>query len=139
MESGGTVFPISIKENTMKRYLFAAGAGSLVFAAALGSASALSIDAGVAQSGTESLRGDSNGVVVESYGYESDNNSSYSIRVGDVDPSLSGETLWAMVYSEGGSLLGKGKTTIDGTGKASVRWAKPVPVEDIDRVRLTVE
>jgi hypothetical protein len=122
----------------MKRYLFAAGAGSLVFAAALGSASALGIDPGVAQSGHETLRGDSNGVAIESWGYESDDNSSYFIKVADVDPSLGGKTLWAQVYDGANTRLAKGSADISGT-TVTVRWPAPIDVEKIESVRLTIE
>ncbi len=123
----------------MKRYIVAAGVGSLVFAAAVGSASMLSVDPGVAQSGHEYLRGDSNGVVIDSWGWESDDDTSRFVRVQDVDPSLAGKTLWAQAYNQGGDRIGRGDAPISDTGEVVVRWAAPVDVEAVESVRLTIE
>ena len=125
----------------IKRIALAGAAGATVFTVALASASALSVDPGVAQSGTAQLTGDPDGVTVESYKFESDNNSSYGARIGGVDSSLAGSTMWVQIYDESGKRLARADKVIgEGPGDVdvSVSW-KPVPFEDIDSVTITVE
>ncbi len=126
----------------MKRYLIAAGVGSLVFAAAVGSASALDVDAGVAQTGVGVLGGDTNGVKVVSYKAESDTGESSGVRVAEINDVPSGSQLFAVAYDSNGDKVGgaEASTVYNGGGGANFSWdGGTVDIEDIASLRLTVE
>lgn len=125
----------------MKRYVIAAGVGSFVFAAAVGSASVLGVDAGVAQTGVGELGGDPDGVQVVSYKTESDTGESYGVRVGGINDVPAGSELFAVIYdSSDNKLKDSGAVVYDGSGNASFTWrGGPQDIEQIDSLRLTFE
>ncbi len=85
----------------MKRYMVAAGVGSLVFAAAVGSASMLGINPGVAQTGIETLGGDTDGVKVTSYISEGDTGESHGLKVARINDVPQGSELFAVAPTTG--------------------------------------
>lgn len=125
----------------MKRYVIAAGIGSFVFAAAVGSASALGVNAGVAQTGVGELGGDPDGVKVVSYKTESDTGESYGVRVGSINDVPKGSELFAVIYDKDGKKLkDSGAVIYDGSGNASFTWrGGPQDIEKIESLRLTFE
>lgn len=123
----------------MKRYMIAAGIGSLVFAAAVGSASVLDINPGVAQTGQETLGGDVNGVKVASYKAESDTGKSSGVKVTKINGVPQGSELFAVVFN-GGTKVAEAKTAYTGGNEASFTWKNgPVDIADIESIRLTFE
>lgn len=125
----------------MNRYVIAAGVGSLVFAAAVGSASALDVNAGVAQTGVGELGGDPDGVRVVSYKTESDTGESYGVRVGGINDVPAGSEMFAVIYDgSGNKLKDSGGVIYDGSGNASFTWrGGPQDIEQIESLRLTFE
>jgi hypothetical protein len=129
----------------MKRYLVAAGVGTLVFGGVLGSASALDItDPGVAQYGESfDLACDENGVSVAGYSVESDGSAdsfSTGVVVDSVSPLCNGKTLVASVTDGNGDMLARGAVTISDT-RVRVPYnlnAGPVDLAAIEGVRLTI-
>jgi hypothetical protein len=129
----------------MKRYLVAAGVGTLVFGGVLGSASALDItDPGVAQYGESfNLTCDDNGVQVAGYSVESDASApsfSTGVVVDGISPLCNGKTIVASVTDQTGAGLARGAVTITDT-RMRVPYnlnAGPVDLADIDGVRLTL-
>ena len=129
----------------MKRYLAAAGVGTLVFGAVLGSASALEVtDPGVAQYGESfDLTCDDNGVQVAGYSVESDASAdsfSTGVVVDGISPLCNGKTLVASVTDQDGNGLARGAVTITDT-RVRVPYnlnGGPVDLADIDGLRLTI-
>jgi hypothetical protein len=129
----------------MKRYLVAAGVGTLVFGGVLGSASALDItDPGVAQYGQSmDLQCDENGVTIAGYSVESDASApsfSTGVVVEGISPLCNGKTLVASVTDQAGNGLARGAVTIDST-RERVPYnlnGGPVDLADLDGVRLTI-
>lgn len=122
----------------MKRYMVAAGVGSLVFAAAVGSASMLDVDAGVAQTGVGELGGDTNGVKIASYRVDSETGDSAGIRVTRINGVPQGSELYAVAFGTTGQ-VGKASTVYNGGNQATFSWNGPVNVENIESIRLTFE
>lgn len=126
----------------MKRYLIAAGVGSLVFAAAVGSASTLGVNAGVAQTGVGELGGDENGVKVVSYKTEGNTGESNGVRVARINGVPSGSEMFAVALDDSGNPVpgGEASTTYTGGGEASFNWdGRPIDIADIESLRLTFE
>lgn len=133
----------------MKRYLIAGGVGSMVFAAALGSAAALGInDAGVAQYGESTdLSCDSNGVNIAGYtsepGMDQGPAKSYDVTVTGVSPACLGKTLVAAVTDGSGNTIGHGYSQINGS-TVRVEWESKwgdngkINAGDIEGVRLLI-
>ncbi|MPZ64092.1 MAG: hypothetical protein GEU83_00715 [Pseudonocardiaceae bacterium] len=129
-----------------KRYLAAFGAAGLVFAGVFGAAAALDVNnAGVAQSGeSDQLSCDENGVRV--VGYNLDTNGyrtarSFGVTVDGIANACDGKTLVVRTLDDGGNQLGFGFAEIT-DNRQSVRYSDAprngVPVEDIERVQLTI-
>lgn len=124
----------------MKRYMVAAGVGSLVFAAAVGSASVLDINPGVAQTGVETLGGDTNGVEVVSYKVEGNTGESSGVRVAQINGVPQGSELYAAALDGAGNTVGEADTVYAGANEASFSWdGGAIDVADIEQLRLTFE
>jgi hypothetical protein len=128
---------------SMKRYLIAGGVGSMVFAAALGSAAALDInDPGVVQYGESmDLTCDADGVYVEGYTSDTEMTNgpaiSDRVRVSGIDGACFGKTIVAVITNENGVKLARGTAEIT-TSRQFVNFDKPVNAGDIDGVRLLI-
>lgn len=126
----------------MKRYMVAAGVGSLVFAAAVGSASMLDVNAGVAQTGVGELGGDENGVKVVSYKAEGNTGESSGVRVARINGVPAGSEMFAVALDENDNPVpgGEASTTYTGGNEASFNWdGGTIDIADIDSLRLTFE
>ena len=125
----------------MKRYLVAGAVGTMVFGAALGSASALQItDPGVAQYGSSyDLACDEDGVFVEGYKTEVDfgDTTSHGIVINGISDECSGKTMVAEVTDANGNQLRKGSVVLTNSGKASISWAG-IPFANFEGVQLTI-
>lgn len=129
----------------MKRYLVAAGVGTMVFGAALGSAAALNVNGNpVAQYGEDmNLVCDVNGVTVDGFFVESDGVSkSHGIVLSDISTDCNGKTVVATITGDMGQQLAKGFVVVDST-QETFNWAGAagtagVPISSIYGVRLTL-
>lgn len=131
----------------MKRYLAAAGVGTLVFGAVIGSASALDItDPGVAQYGEAfDLTCDTDGVNVEGYfpdteaGAESVSN---GVVISGISEECAGKTLVVGLTHENGDALARGFKVIGDSGTETVKYnlngPAQVPFSQIGGIRLTI-
>ncbi|HEX2176504.1 MAG TPA: hypothetical protein VHG70_11395 [Nocardioidaceae bacterium] len=129
----------------MKRYLVAAGVGTLVFGGVLGSASALDInDPGVAQYGQAmDLVCDENGVNIDGYFLDTDADEpslSNGVVISNIAAACDGKTIVASVFDNAGDGLARGFVTLDDSGTATVKYngGTQVPVSQIKGVRLTI-
>jgi hypothetical protein len=130
----------------MKRYLVAAGVGTLVFGGVLGSASALQInDPGVAQYGESfDLTCDDTGVSVTGYRVDSDagrDSQSNGVQVSGISTQCEGKTLVAAVTDGSGNGLARGAVEITGNTvnvPYNIDGGPQVPLLDIGGVRLTI-
>lgn len=117
----------------MKRVITALAGGAVVATVAYASASALNLDGGVIQAGSDSVACDTNGVKAN-WGLETDDNSVRSVRIDGIDANCAGADLFVSVNGAAAK-----KVAITGTS-ASVAFPTPYPSpESIQFVKVWIE
>jgi hypothetical protein len=115
----------------MKRLITALAGGATIATLAFASASALTVDGGVIQSGQDGVTCDTDGVKAN-WGLETDDNSVRSVRITGIDPACVGADMFVMVN---GAKIGQ--KTIAGV-QESFPMTSRTP-ESIQDVRVTIE
>lgn len=115
----------------MKRIITALVGGAFVATLAYASASALTVDGGTIQAGSDTVTCDSNGVKAN-WGLETDTNSVNSVRIADIDAACVGADLFVSVNSAPAK-----RVVIAGTSQ-SVTFPAMTP-ESINTVKVWIE
>lgn len=112
----------------------------VVIAAAFASAANLTVDGGTIQAGVDqSVYCDANGVYVDGWGLETDDDTVRSVRIGDIDTACKGSEMFVKVLGANASVLFSGKVTV-ATPMHSFSFASPYLAPDkIEGIKIWIE
>lgn len=119
-----------------------------IVAVVVTSATTLGVGGGVIQSGMDDdLTCDPDGVSVLGWGYESDDNMVYFVRVGHIHSACEGCSLAIAISDNSGTYIEKcwigslATTELQGgtPGYAKCSFSPPIPAQNIGDIRVTIE
>ena len=111
----------------------------VVVATAFASAASLTLSGGTIQAGVDGdLQCDPDGVWVDGWGLETDENLVYFVRIDGINGACIANEMFIKVMDGGGDTLAYGSVTISGQ-TAKLNFANPVEPEAIEGVMVWIE